>query len=280
MEGVHINVGELIADQFKWKANQQATTLPFPNLVSMLCLRAACPLFRQLDRTVRVDHVITLANKTDEDAQVLKRGKYTESNHLQPTMASSHTSEVPVCIVEPHTTLYPNLLVLAQKAKAHENHLMKLAKAIPSMIHLAIQRALQPSRDKFSGLCSTIDVFEKEIITLRKEISSPSAIPSPSFPSHVMPAVTHDKPNAPKSPPDDWCMGYDSASEMVPDEERYHNRHSPPPMHSVHVVDPLWTPDGVATTSYHELRTLLDKWVVPSSGGPVTLPPDPLQPMV
>ncbi|MCD9644953.1 hypothetical protein HAX54_033499 [Datura stramonium] len=204
--GVHINVGELIDDQFKQKANLQATILPFPNLVSMLCLRATCPLFRKLDRTMRANRVITLANKTTEDAQVLKRGKYTESDHSQPTMASSHTSEVPVRITELDTTSHTDLLVLAQKVKAHENHLVKLVKAIPSMIHFAIQRAFQPTRDKLSGLCSIAYVLEKEVVTLRKEISSPSAMPSPSLPSHAMPAMMHDKPDAPRSPPDNWYV--------------------------------------------------------------------------
>ncbi|MCD7465974.1 hypothetical protein HAX54_002262 [Datura stramonium] len=108
MEGVQINVRELIAGQ-----------------------------------TVQANHVITLANKTYKDAQVLKRGKYIESEHSQPTMASSRTFEVPVRIAKAHTTSHPDLLMLAQKAKAPKNQLVKLAKAIPSMIHLAIQRALQ-----------------------------------------------------------------------------------------------------------------------------------------
>ncbi|MCD7472823.1 hypothetical protein HAX54_014192 [Datura stramonium] len=155
--------------------------------------------------------------------------------------------------------LSPDLLVLAQKVKAHENQLVKLAKAIPSMIHLSIQRALQPTRDKLLGLFSTVDALEKEVITLRKEISSPSAMPSPSLPSHAMPAMMHDKPDAPRSPLDDWCVGYDSASDIVPGEEMYHSWPSPPPIHLVYDVDPSWTPGGVAKTFYHELRTLPDK---------------------
>ncbi|MCE3052482.1 hypothetical protein HAX54_052732, partial [Datura stramonium] len=38
----------------------------------------------------------------------------------------------------------------------------------------------------------------------------------------------------------------------------------------------LW--GGVATASYHELRTLLDRWVAPGPGLPTTLPPDPKKP--
>ncbi|MCD7467816.1 hypothetical protein HAX54_005451 [Datura stramonium] len=47
-------------------------------------------------------------------------------------------------------------------------------------------------------------------------------------------------------------------SEVVFDEEPYHSRPYPPPMHSMYDVDPSWTPGEVATTSYHELRTLPD----------------------
>ncbi|MCD7458101.1 hypothetical protein HAX54_037184 [Datura stramonium] len=56
------------------------------------------------------------------------------------------------------------------------------------------------------------------------------------------PAMVHSQLEAPKSPPDDWCVEYDSASEIVMDEELYHSRPPPPPMLSVYDVDPSWTP--------------------------------------
>ncbi|MCE0480864.1 hypothetical protein HAX54_038055 [Datura stramonium] len=75
MDHLHINVGELTVDQFKRRDKQQATTLSYPSLVSMLCVRAACPLFRPLDRTMWDDSVIILATKIDKDTPVMKQTK-------------------------------------------------------------------------------------------------------------------------------------------------------------------------------------------------------------
>ncbi|MCD9639162.1 hypothetical protein HAX54_023519 [Datura stramonium] len=77
MDNVHINVGELIADQFKRRAKQQATSLPYPCLISMSCVRDACPLFQPLDRNVRADSVITFSTKIDKDAPAMMREKGT-----------------------------------------------------------------------------------------------------------------------------------------------------------------------------------------------------------
>ncbi|MCD7454902.1 hypothetical protein HAX54_026467 [Datura stramonium] len=75
MDYVHINVGEIITDQFKRRAKQQATSLPYPSLVSKFQAVAA-----------------------------------------------------------PATTP-PDLLKIAQMAQVHESQIMKLAKAISSMIN-------------------------------------------------------------------------------------------------------------------------------------------------
>ncbi|MCD9645674.1 hypothetical protein HAX54_034740 [Datura stramonium] len=72
MEHVNINVREIISDQFRRKSKKQATTLPFPTLVSMLCMRDAFPLLRSLDKTIRAHGVITLATKTDKEAPMIK----------------------------------------------------------------------------------------------------------------------------------------------------------------------------------------------------------------
>ncbi|MCE3215960.1 hypothetical protein HAX54_004211 [Datura stramonium] len=138
---------------------QQATTLPFPNLVSMLCMRAACPLFRPLDRAMQANSVITLATKTDKDAPVMKRTKCTRYKTPPPPSASSHTSAVPFDTAEFHSPTPPDLLNIAQRAKIHERQLVQLAKAVPSMIQLAIKKALQPARDKLTSLCSRIEVL-------------------------------------------------------------------------------------------------------------------------
>ncbi|MCE3050609.1 hypothetical protein HAX54_047666, partial [Datura stramonium] len=200
--------------------------------------------------TVKADSVITLATKTDKDAPVLKRENPTP----------------------------PDFLNIAQSDKMLESRLVRLAKAIPSMIQLAIKTALQPAKDKLTSLCSTVEVLESEVGTFRKEVSALSAPPSTGHPTPREPAAMPMHPEAPRSPPDDW-LGHDRDSEIVSDEETYHSRPSPPTIRSVYDVDPSWAPGIVATMSYHELRTLPDNWVVPGRERLVALPPDPLQPM-
>ncbi|MCE3052480.1 hypothetical protein HAX54_052730 [Datura stramonium] len=112
----------------------------------------------------------------------------------------------------------PNdLLKIAQMAQEHESHIVKLSKAIPSMIQQAIKKAMQPTRDTLRGLCATVEVLEN--------------------------AVT-SQPEAPKSPSDDWWVGYDSSLEIVSNEEIHHSEPSPPPMLTVKELDPSWKPAG------------------------------------
>ncbi|MCD9642067.1 hypothetical protein HAX54_028665 [Datura stramonium] len=70
----------------------------------------------------------------------------------------------------------------------HESQLVQLAKAIPSMIPLAIKKALQPGKDKLTRLCSTVQVLESEVNTLRKEVAALSAPPSTGHPTPHEPA--------------------------------------------------------------------------------------------
>ncbi|MCD9639164.1 hypothetical protein HAX54_023521, partial [Datura stramonium] len=51
-------------------------------------------------------------------------------------------------------------------------------------------------------------------------------------------------------------MGFDSLLKILSDEEIYHSRPPPCRMLTVREIYPSWKPDGVDTTSYHELRTL------------------------
>ncbi|MCD7455209.1 hypothetical protein HAX54_027421 [Datura stramonium] len=259
MDHVHINMGEIIANQFKCKAKQQATALAFPNLVCMLCMRATCPMFRPLDRMVQANSVITLATKTDKAAPAMKRAKYTRNMTLPSSLASIHTATAPLYTVEPQSSPPPDLLNIAQRAKMHENQLLRLAKALPSMIQGAIKKALQPAKDKLASLFSTVDVLECKVGTLKQEVV---ALTAPSSVSQPNPCEHEEVPKAPKSPPDDWWISYDSESEQVPNKEPHHSRPPPPPMHSLYDVDPSWTPGGVATMSYHKLRTLPKNWVV------------------
>ncbi|MCD7458895.1 hypothetical protein HAX54_039519 [Datura stramonium] len=104
---------------------------------------------------------------------------------------------------------YPSLLKIAQMGQSHESQIVKLSKAIPSMI----QQAMQPAREKLRGLYAKVDALENEVITLRNEVANPS-----------------------------------------------------------------WKSGGLDTNSYHELRTLPDKWVVFELGNPLERPPDPIMP--
>ncbi|MCD7453798.1 hypothetical protein HAX54_022189 [Datura stramonium] len=117
----------------------------------------------------------------------------------------------------------------------------------------AIMKALQPAKDKLASLCSTHDVLESKVGTLKQEVAALTATPSITQPNPCEPEAV---PKAPRSPPDDWWVGYNSESEQVSDEKPHHSRPPPPPMHLVYDVDPSWKPGGVTTTSYHELRTL------------------------
>ncbi|MCD7446275.1 hypothetical protein HAX54_000085 [Datura stramonium] len=152
MKHVHINMGEIIADQFRRKAKQQATTFPFPSLVSRLCLRAECPLWHSLDKTIQVHGVITLDTKTNKEAPMIKRERYV--GHMTPPspLASSHIAKAPTNASSSQISLPPDLLNISQREKMHENHLVRLAKAIPSMIQSALKKALQPAKDKLTHL--------------------------------------------------------------------------------------------------------------------------------
>ncbi|MCD7462779.1 hypothetical protein HAX54_049344 [Datura stramonium] len=69
------------AYQNKRRAKQQITSLPYPSVMSMLCVRVSCPLLCPLDKTVRADGWITLASKTDRDAPVMNK---TSRKPIQP----------------------------------------------------------------------------------------------------------------------------------------------------------------------------------------------------
>ncbi|MCD7454693.1 hypothetical protein HAX54_025660 [Datura stramonium] len=56
----------------------------------------------------------------------------------------------------------------------------------------------------------------------------------------------------------------------------YHSWPTPRRMLTVREVDPSYKASGVDTTSYYELKTLPDKWVVLELRKSLELPPDPL----
>ncbi|MCD7469817.1 hypothetical protein HAX54_009067 [Datura stramonium] len=93
-------------------------------------------------------------------------------------------------------------------------------------------------------------VQANSVITLAtkidKECSKVAALTAPPSTSQPNPCEPEVVPKAPKSPPHDWWVGYESESELVSDEESYHSFPPPPPMSSMYDVDPSWTPGGVA----------------------------------
>ncbi|MCE3051043.1 hypothetical protein HAX54_048801 [Datura stramonium] len=117
---------------------------------------------------------------------------------------------------------------------------------------------------------SEVITFQLELATLTEPTNQPTPCGHEVVPQQV---------KAPRSPLDDWWVGYHSNADIVFEEEE--DYHGPPPpslMHLVYDVDPLLAPRRVARASYHELGTLLDRWVAPGPDLPVTLPPDPMQP--
>ncbi|MCD9640660.1 hypothetical protein HAX54_026108 [Datura stramonium] len=168
----------------------------------------------------------------------MKRGKCTENRTPPPHLVSSHTSAVQLCTVVVPNPTPPNLLKVAQRAQIHEIQLVKLAKAIPSMIQLAIKKSMHPTRDKLKSLCSTFEVLESEVSTLRKEVAALSGPPYTSNPIPPEPTAVSAQPEAPRSLPDNWSVGYISTSEIVSNEELYHSRPPPPPMLLVYDIDP------------------------------------------
>ncbi|MCE3216161.1 hypothetical protein HAX54_005154 [Datura stramonium] len=172
MKHVHINVGEIIVDQFRRKAKQQATALPFPSLVSMLCLRVECPLWRSLDKTIQVHGVINLYTKTNKKAPMIKRARYAGNMTPPSPVASPHIATAPANAGTSQTSPPQDLLNIAQREKIQENQLVRLAKAISSMIQSALKKALQPAKDKLTHLCSKVDVLESEVTTLQQEMAT------------------------------------------------------------------------------------------------------------
>ncbi|MCD7451365.1 hypothetical protein HAX54_011294 [Datura stramonium] len=192
MDHMHINVGEINVDQFKRRAKQQATSLPYSILVSMLCVWASCPLFRPLDKTVRAHGMITLDTKTDKDASALKKAKGTQNMTQPPTPMPSSTTEGQYQVAKVLASTPTDLLKITQMAQAHESQIVKLAKVIPYMIQQVIKKAMQPATDNLRGLYATVEVLENDMIALRKDVATltrppPTSNLTPPEPAAVTP---------------------------------------------------------------------------------------------
>ncbi|MCD7458640.1 hypothetical protein HAX54_038790 [Datura stramonium] len=172
MKHVHINVGEIIVDQFRRNAKQEATPLPFPSLVSMLCLRAECPLLLSVDKTIQVHGVITLDTKIDKEAPMIKRARYT-GNMTPPSLVTSpHIDTTPANAGESQTSPLLNLLNIAQREKMHENQLQEVAKHTaptnqpkpcgPKVVPPQVEAPRSPPDDWWVGYHNNADIMSDE----------------------------------------------------------------------------------------------------------------------
>ncbi|MCD7458166.1 hypothetical protein HAX54_037458 [Datura stramonium] len=237
---------------------------------------------QSLDKIVKAEGMITFNTKTDKDASASKRPKgIGDRINPPPSMFSSTTAGSSQATYDVGSSLLT--AEMRNKEEERDENLAKMMARLELMTkHVmgaepkgqAIKKAMQPSRDKLRGLCAKVQVLENDLIALREDVARHTdPIPSINMDLHEPAAmVTHSKP--PKSPPDDWWVGFDSSPEIISNEEIYHSRPPTRWMLTMREVDPSWKPGGVDTTSYHELRTLPNKWVVPEPGKPLELPPD------
>ncbi|MCD7473170.1 hypothetical protein HAX54_014823 [Datura stramonium] len=142
MDHIHINVEKIIADQFKRKPSNKLLHCHF------------------LTWMVQANGMITLVTKIDKEDPAIKWAKFTRNMTLLSSSASNCTATAPLHIAEPQSSPPLDLLNIAQRDKIHENQLVRLAKALTSMIQGALKKALQPAKDKLASLCSTVDVLE------------------------------------------------------------------------------------------------------------------------
>ncbi|MCD9639285.1 hypothetical protein HAX54_023710, partial [Datura stramonium] len=183
----------------------------------------ACPLFRPLDKTVRANYVIILSSKTNKDAPVMMRGKSTENRTPPPPSAPFNTSPTQFHTTAAPTPTPPNLLKFSQRAQVHESQLVKLANTIPYMIQLSIQKPCNLREISWKAYAVPVEVIKNEVITLRKEVVALSGPLSTNNLIPPKPIAVPSKPEAPRSPLDDWWVGYDNMSKIVSNEELYHS---------------------------------------------------------
>ncbi|KAF3616287.1 hypothetical protein FXO38_34621 [Capsicum annuum] len=67
MDKIAINPGELIAEMIKFRSKKSSTLLPFPTLISLLCLKFKVLLLSKIDRRVIYTRVIEITLFKDED---------------------------------------------------------------------------------------------------------------------------------------------------------------------------------------------------------------------
>ncbi|MCD7452453.1 hypothetical protein HAX54_016627 [Datura stramonium] len=187
-------------NQFQWVANMISLGQP-QGAISRDLIYHRDLNFEAHIWTVPADSIITLSTKTDKAASAMKRAKCTTCNTSPSASSTTSTSQFHLAVV--HALTPPDLLKIAQRAKEHEIHILKLGKAIPSMIQTSIKKVLQPAKDELKSVCSTVEVLENEVISLREEVSALDKSPSTRNANPPEPAAVSVQLEAPKSPPDD-----------------------------------------------------------------------------
>ncbi|MCD9559250.1 hypothetical protein HAX54_017111 [Datura stramonium] len=165
---IHINVGEVISEQFLIKARDKATSLPFPILISQLSLRDGCPCFRPSNITCRVEEVFHLAAKRDKDGPSIKKIMLTSGLNSSPT-PEVNAEALPL---PPRNILLSTigLLKIAHMARIDNAQEFNLAKVIFSMITHAIKVTMESIVYKLGNLCGCIDTLKSNVTTLREEM--------------------------------------------------------------------------------------------------------------
>ncbi|MCD9642875.1 hypothetical protein HAX54_029917, partial [Datura stramonium] len=120
---------------------------------------------------LEAEGVITLDTKIDKDAPASTRSKGMGDRINPPPSVFSSTTAGSSQATVVTASLPTDLLIIAQMAQAHESQIIKLAKAILSMIQQAIKKAIQPAKDKLRGLCAKAEVLENDLISLRKDVA-------------------------------------------------------------------------------------------------------------
>ncbi|MCD7467312.1 hypothetical protein HAX54_004659 [Datura stramonium] len=142
---------------------------------------------------------------------------------------------------------------MAQMASAHEAQLARLSKAIPPMIQQAIKMAMKLMINKLGSLCAQVDVLQNEAVSLWEKVNRRREILLPMDFDLNIPPAGQDPPMVDSNP------RMTSAWEASHLEDPYR-------------VAPIY--------SYHEARTLPDRWIVATLGEPLALPPNLLMPSV
>ncbi|MCE3050375.1 hypothetical protein HAX54_047075, partial [Datura stramonium] len=227
-------VWEFYASDREWQQlmKREDRTEAFPHLTSVWVRGQEVQVTPEAINSLYWDEQISphqiicqkIADKIGKEVPSIKWARY--AGHMTPPspMTPSHIDTASANASAPQVSPLPDLLNIAQRAKMHENQLVRLSKTILSMIQSALKKALRTSKDKLTHLCSKVDVLESEVMTLQQEVATITAQtdqPMPCDPEAVPP-----QGEAPRSPQEYWWVGYHNNADIMSSEEELH--HSPP----------------------------------------------------